>query len=58
VTHAPQIILLAQNNAIETHGWGSRMPRWAGRSTSSVDATGARGSRLAAVSSHASARRR
>jgi bifunctional non-homologous end joining protein LigD len=28
VTHAKQLVLLAQNNTVEVHGWGSTMPRW------------------------------
>ena len=28
VTNTKQLVLLAQNNAVEIHGWGSRVPRW------------------------------
>jgi bifunctional non-homologous end joining protein LigD len=27
-TEARQLVLLAQNNALEIHGWGSTLPRW------------------------------
>lgn len=28
VTEAEQLVVLAQNNAIEIHGWGSTLPKW------------------------------
>lgn len=28
VTNAKQLVLLAQNNAVEIHGWGSTVPKW------------------------------
>ena len=28
VTNAKQLVLLAQNNTVEIHGWGSTVPRW------------------------------
>ena len=28
VTSAKQLVLLAQNNAVEIHGWGATVPRW------------------------------